>query len=231
MKPTQTVNMGRAPQLSGWVWQVQRDQIKQRAEADFLQLFEEHGGKRRGKALFCFFHKNERTPAASIHKGRFRCFSCNLTLDVFEFIQRVQHTTFRAALEYLGHRYGVPPTSSARGCSDAERRAWAQQHERDRTDLIDAFHWHRAALQLTDEALSDLSGEPWEHALEVSTLTKYRGRLVAARTEAQLLDEFRWMQRRSPELTAAVVAIAQEWDLAEQMTLARLIIEIAGEGG
>jgi hypothetical protein len=49
-----------------------RDEIKARAEADFLNFYLEHGGRRRAKALHCIFH-SDRNPSASIHKSRHRC--------------------------------------------------------------------------------------------------------------------------------------------------------------
>jgi hypothetical protein len=74
-----------------------RDEIKRRAEADFPNLYLEHGGRRRGKSFHCLFHKDG-TPSASIHKGRFHCFTCNISLDVIEFVQRAQRTDFKGAL-------------------------------------------------------------------------------------------------------------------------------------
>lgn len=84
-----------------------RDEIKRRAEADFRHLFEELGGRLRGRGLFCPFHKNTNTPAAGIHRGRFRCFGCGLSLDVIEFVERMLGMDFRTALEWLADRYGV----------------------------------------------------------------------------------------------------------------------------
>ena len=65
-----------------------RDQIKALAEEDLLDLYLEHGGLQRGKALLCIFHEDS-SPSASIHKGRFHCFGCGLSLDPFAFIARV----------------------------------------------------------------------------------------------------------------------------------------------
>jgi len=54
---------------------VDLDEIKARAEADFLNLYLGYGGRRRGKALHCLFHA-DRTPSARIRAGRFHCFGC-----------------------------------------------------------------------------------------------------------------------------------------------------------
>jgi hypothetical protein len=96
-----------------------RNAIKARAEPDFLSLFDEHGGKRRGKGgkeLHCPFHE-DKNPSASIHKGRFRCFTCNLSLDPFDFVAKVQSTDFRGAMEYLAARYGIPLNNRTNGNS------------------------------------------------------------------------------------------------------------------
>ena len=94
----------------------ERNAIKARAEPDLLNLFEEHGGRRRGKALYCLFHE-DKNPSASIRKGRYHCFACNLSLDVFEFIEKVQSTDFRGAMSYLADRYGIPLNNRTNGNS------------------------------------------------------------------------------------------------------------------
>src|SRR4030095_6500292 len=84
-----------------------RAEIKRRAEADFLNLYLDHGGRYRGKALHCLFH-DDRKASGSYRKGRFHCFTCNVTLDVIEFVRRAQGIDFKGALSYLSDRYGVP---------------------------------------------------------------------------------------------------------------------------
>ena len=107
-----------------------RDEIKARAEVEFLNPYMDHGGECRGKALLCLFHQDN-SPSASIHKGRFHCFTCNLSLDVFAFASRAQRTDFKRALAYLAHRYGVPLNN--RVLTDAEKREYAET-ERIRRD-------------------------------------------------------------------------------------------------
>lgn len=148
-----------------------RDEIKQLAEAEFVNLFEELGGRRRGKAksngncagLFCPFHQNSHTPSASIFAGRLRCFACGISLDVIEFIERVQRTNFKSALRFLADRYKVPLETSSLSAREkreyvarrraAEAEAWKFLAWRDR--MIDAlvqarnsyFHAYHRALR------------------------------------------------------------------------------------
>jgi hypothetical protein len=106
-----------------------RDEVKRRASDDFLGIFETHGGRRRGKALFCPFHKNENSAAASIYKGKFTCFGCGLSLDVFGFIEKIQGTDFKGALAYLADQYGVPLMIGST-LSETEKREYSKYARR-----------------------------------------------------------------------------------------------------
>jgi hypothetical protein len=159
-----------------------RDEIKSRAEADFLNLYGEHGGRRRGKALLCLFHQDH-SPSASIHKGRFHCFTCNLSLDVFAFVARAQRTDFKGALVYLADRYGLPLNN--RSLTDAERREYTRRHaaaEKEAAELVvwrddmlaatrQARDWrlrayHRAKSLILSYGLRHPMGEVWADACE-----------------------------------------------------------------
>jgi hypothetical protein len=169
-----------------------RDEIKRLAEAEFVNLFDELGGRRRGKAksngncagLFCPFHPNSHTPSASIFAGRLRCFACGISLDVIEFVERVQRTNFKSALGFLADRYHVPletSTLSARERREyvarrraAEAEAWELLGWRDR--LIDAlvqarnsyFHaYHRALRYILRYGIDTLAGQLAADAAEL----------------------------------------------------------------
>ena len=134
-----------------------RDEIKSRAEADFLHLYLEYGGRRRGRTLHCIFHPY-RTPSARIKAGRFRCFGCNISLDVFAFIARMERTDFKGALSFLADRYGVP--LNTRTLTDAERRKYAE----DRRIREDAAYFVDAAALMAELALEELSPQDPERA-------------------------------------------------------------------
>ena len=115
-----------------------RDQIKARAEADFISLYLEAGGRRRGRALHCLFHE-DKTPSAAIRKGRFHCFGCGINLDVLGFIEKVQRTDFKGALNYLSDRYVIPLNN--RILSDAEKREYARRRAAAQAEGRELVRW------------------------------------------------------------------------------------------
>jgi DNA primase len=121
-----------------------RDEIKRRAEEDFLNLYLEHGGEQRWKSLRCFFHK-DRTPSASIFKGRFYCFSCGANVDVIEFIERVRGEDFKGALAFLAARYGIPLSNGT--LADAERREYAHRRARAETEAVELVAWKHLMVE------------------------------------------------------------------------------------
>jgi len=120
-----------------------RDEVKRCAEADFFALYLEAGGKRRGKSLTCIFHQ-DRTPSASIHKGRFHCFGCGISLDVIEFIERAQRTDFKGALAYLADRYGVPLDD--RKLTATEKREYAHRRAAAEAEGAQLVEWKRSMV-------------------------------------------------------------------------------------
>jgi hypothetical protein len=126
-----------------------RDEIKRRAEPDFLTLFDEHGGRRRGKALLCPFHK-DRNPSASMHRGRFYCFTCGLSLDVIEYLGRVRGEAFKDVLAYLAARYSVPLND--RNLTGAEKREYAQRRVAAEREARDVVGWRDGLLRALRDA-------------------------------------------------------------------------------
>src|SRR5262245_21372319 len=145
----------------------ERDEVKARAEADFFNLYMEHGGRRHGRALCCIFHDDKR-PSASIHKGRFHCFGCNISLDVLGFIAKAQRTDFRGALSYLADRYGVP--LKTRTLTDAEKRGYAV----DRRIRLEAAYFADAAVLMAEWALEELPPTDPERAAHTQLLKALR---------------------------------------------------------
>jgi CHC2 zinc finger len=184
-----------------------RDAIKAPAEADFLNLFEEHGGRRRGKVLHCLFHE-DRNPSASIHNGRFRCFTCNLSLDVFGFIEKAQGTDFRGALSYLADRYGVPLNN--RVLTDSEKREYAEA-QRIREE---AAYFADAAALMAEWALEELPPEDPERAGHTALI-------VALRVSPE--SEYRTWLTRDPQKAAGLVHAGRERERRLQVALAEWI--------
>jgi hypothetical protein len=173
-----------------------RDQIKALAESDFRNLYMDHGGRCRGRALHCIFHK-DRNPSAAIRNGRFRCFTCNLSLDVFDFIAKAQATDFRGALTFLADRYAVRLNS--RVLTSAQKRDYAK----DRRIREEAPYFADAATLLAEWALEDLSpADPELAALRMSPEAEYRSWLrTNPRTAAALVHDGR---RRTGRLHVAL---------------------------
>lgn len=121
-----------------------RDEIKRRAEEDFLGLYLEHGGVRRWKSLKCLFHEDS-TPSASIHKGRFHCFGCGVSLDIIEFVQRVRGDTFKEALAFLGARYAVPLDGHA--LTAQEKREYARRRAAAEMEAAELVAWKGEMLE------------------------------------------------------------------------------------
>jgi hypothetical protein len=121
-----------------------RDEIRRRGEEDFVNVYLEAGGTRRGKSLKCNFHE-DRTPSATIYKGRFHCFSCGVSYDVFDFIERVYRVDFPGALEMLADRYGVVVDHHA--LSDAERREHARRRAAAESEAPDLVAWKTSMIE------------------------------------------------------------------------------------
>ena len=73
----------------------------------------------------CPFHA-EKTPSFNVREetGRFRCFGCDKSGDVFTFVQEHEHVDFVGAVELLAAKTGIQLTYTSTGQSRerAERR-------------------------------------------------------------------------------------------------------------
>jgi DNA primase len=71
----------------------------------------------------CPFHA-ERTPSFNVREetGRYRCFGCDKSGDVFTFVQEIDHADFVGAVESLANRAGIQLTDATAGQSKARER-------------------------------------------------------------------------------------------------------------
>ncbi len=107
----------------------------------------------------CPFHA-ERTPSFNVREetGRYRCFGCDKSGDIFTFVQEVEHTDFVGSVEYLANRAGIQLTETSPG---------QNQHRARRKRLIEAMNqavewYHERLLSAPDApAGARLSPEPW----------------------------------------------------------------------
>lgn len=72
----------------------------------------------------CPFH-TEKTPSFYVnpHRGRFTCFGCQATGDIFDWTMRTENVDFRGALEILAQRAGLQLSKRNASTSDSSERA------------------------------------------------------------------------------------------------------------
>ncbi len=80
----------------------------------------------------CPFH-SEKTPSFNVHglNGYYKCFGCDASGDVFQFVQEIESLTFPETLKTLAERYGIPMPQRQRA-DDPEtqvREAIFEMHE------------------------------------------------------------------------------------------------------
>ena len=96
----------------------------------------------------CPFHA-ERTPSFNVREetGRYRCFGCDKSGDVFTFVQEIEHTDFVGSVEFLANRAGIQLTETSPGQNQQRAR---------RKKLIDAMNqaveWYHERLLTSADA-------------------------------------------------------------------------------
>ncbi|MFW2335150.1 DNA primase [Ilumatobacter sp.] len=96
----------------------------------------------------CPFHA-ERTPSFNVREetGRYRCFGCDKSGDIFTFVQEVEHTDFVGSVEHLANRAGIQLTETMPG---------QNQHRARRKRLIEAMNeaveWYHERLLTAPDA-------------------------------------------------------------------------------
>ncbi len=98
----------------------------------------------------CPFHA-ERTPSFNVREetGRYRCFGCDKSGDVFTFVQETEHTDFVGSVEYLANRAGIQLTEASPGRSKERARRKALVEAMDA-----AVEWYHQRLLTSPDAAS-----------------------------------------------------------------------------
>ena len=105
-----------------------------RASADIVDIIGGYIPLKRAGASYkglCPFHK-EKTPSFNVHQGRqiFHCFGCGVGGDVIKFIMMQERLDFRAALEHLARRLGIPlPEITTRSEDDGREKKYRALRE------------------------------------------------------------------------------------------------------
>src|SRR5262245_40531648 len=96
----------------------------------------------------CPFHA-ERTPSFNVREetGRYRCFGCDKSGDVFTFVQEHEHVDFVGAVEYLANRAGIQLTYTSTGQSRERAR-----RKRLVEAMAQAVEWYHTRLLESPEA-------------------------------------------------------------------------------
>jgi DNA primase len=104
------------------------EQIRQRVEiADLVREYVRLLPSGKSLKGLCPFH-NEKTPSFHVTPalGRFHCFGCGESGDIFSFLQKVENLEFRQVVERLAERAGVelPKLSNKRSQTTSEKEEW-----------------------------------------------------------------------------------------------------------
>ncbi len=96
----------------------------------------------------CPFHA-ERTPSFNVREetGRYRCFGCDKSGDIFTFVQEHEHTDFVGAVEYLANRAGIQLTEA-----DAGRSRERARRKRLVAAMGEAVEWYHERLLKSPDA-------------------------------------------------------------------------------
>ncbi len=103
----------------------------------------------------CPFH-SDKTPSFNVHSGLqiYKCFACDVSGDVFQFIMERENLTFPETLKFLADRYGIPmPERQRTDDPEAQRRAAL-------------FEMHEIAAELFQQNLRGSGGAKAREYLE-----------------------------------------------------------------
>ena len=202
-----------------------RDDAKEqiRARLDLVEVVGQHVRlTRRGREFIglCPFHQ-EKTPSFTVNQQMqsWYCFGCQRGGDIFKFVQELERTDFRGALEALAERSGVELRSE-----DGRARERSQLRRR-------IVEMNRLAAQYYEYVLhSTAAGRPGVDLLtkrEVGEATARGFQLGYAPAGGGFADYIRKRGRSVPDAIAAGLLRSDGRDFFR----ARLIIPIRSESG
>lgn len=154
------------------------DRIK---EQPLEPLLETLAWKRRGRSWCCGFH-DDKTPSASVKKGRVRCFACGESWSAVDVVMKAMSRDFISAVRWLADFHSIPFPD--RQLTPAERKQQSELGRRAKCLVIEIEDWFsvvRIAADRQARRLARLAG--WFWANEHDEL-------------ASILDaEARWLRR------------------------------------
>lgn len=109
--------------------------------------------------IHCPFHTGDNHASLKIYDRDFHCFSCGANGDIFTFVQKMEHVSFREAFQSLGGTYQKPTFSSNLAVYRSQKRRAMekkrQQRNREAKELclllISVYRrWLRRSEPLSD---------------------------------------------------------------------------------
>lgn len=129
-----------------------------KAAVDIRDVAELYGVRFNARNQACCPFHDDRHPSASVKNGRFHCFVCDLHLDVFDFITRMEGCGFRGAMERLNDafRLGLDLKKPAPSAEVDRRRRERERKERE----LEAYRQEYGAKQAEFIRLYRMSKPP-----------------------------------------------------------------------
>lgn len=95
----------------------------------------ERYGFRPNRAGFirCPFHTGDDHASLKIYDRDFHCFACGANGDIFTFVQKMEHVSFREAFQFLGGTYRKPTFSSNLAVYRSQKRRAMAEKRRQRS--------------------------------------------------------------------------------------------------
>lgn len=106
-----------------------REEIKE--QVTMRDVLERYGFRpNRAGFIRCPFHTGDDHASLKIYDRDFHCFACGANGDIFTFVQKMEHVSFREAFQSLGGTYRKPTFSSNLAVYRSQkRRAMAEKRQ------------------------------------------------------------------------------------------------------
>ena len=152
------------------------------AKPDIIEILEREGVelRQRGRHFWglCPFHADKHPSfRVDTQRQRFRCFGCQASGDVVDFVQQLHNLTFKDALRYLGIEPGKPPQVDPKEKRKRELvRGFEAWRRRTYRDLCDSYNdrWHvlrscRDMEEISEHAPAIHEMSMMQHHIEILT--------------------------------------------------------------
>ena len=135
-----------------------REEIKE--QVTMRDVLERYGFRpNRAGFIRCPFHTGDDHASLKIYDRDFHCFACGANGDIFTFVQKMEHVSFREAFQSLGGTYRKPTFSSNLAVYRSQKRRAMAEKRRQRSReakklcllLITVYRrWMRRSEPLSD---------------------------------------------------------------------------------